>query len=78
MRLLRLSLFVCLALTSSLAAAAAATREVRDDSGVSVRVPADNCRIVSLAPGTTAMLYAAGVGCDGCAANDVHSSHRPR
>ncbi len=62
MKLLRLSLFLSLALISGLAAAAAATREVRDDSGASVRVPADNCRIVSLAPGTTAMLYAAGAG----------------
>jgi iron complex transport system substrate-binding protein len=43
-------------------AAAGSTREVRDDTGAAVRVPADNCRIVSLAPGTTAMLYAAGAG----------------
>jgi iron complex transport system substrate-binding protein len=42
--------------------AAGVTREVRDDTGAVVRVPADNCRIVSLAPGTTAMLYAAGAG----------------
>ncbi len=75
MRLLRLSLFVCLALTSSLAAAAAATREVRDDSGTSVRVPADNCRIVSLAPGTTAMLYAAGAG--QCVVGTIAHSKEP-
>lgn len=61
MKPLRLLLLVSLALVSGVADAAA-TREVRDDSGVSVRVPADNCRIVSLAPGTTAMLYAAGAG----------------
>ncbi len=42
--------------------AAPATREVRDDTGASVAVPAENCRIVSLAPGTTAMLFAAGAG----------------
>ncbi|MEO8019165.1 MAG: helical backbone metal receptor [Pseudomonadota bacterium] len=39
---------------------AAATREVRDDAGDPVTVSAAPCRIVSLAPGTTAMLYAAG------------------
>jgi len=42
--------------------AAPATRTVTDDSGASVIVPADNCRVVSLAPGTTAMLFAAGAG----------------
>ncbi|HEX6395961.1 MAG TPA: ABC transporter substrate-binding protein, partial [Steroidobacteraceae bacterium] len=62
MNSLRLALLVSLALASQLAAAASATREVRDDTGSAVRVPADNCRIVSLAPGTTAMLYAAGAG----------------
>jgi iron complex transport system substrate-binding protein len=56
----RLALLVSCALLA--ASAAAATREVRDDTGASVRVPADHCRIVSLAPGTTAMLYAAGAG----------------
>ena len=35
---------------------------MRDDTGTEVTVPADACRIVSLAPGTTAMLYAAGAG----------------
>jgi iron complex transport system substrate-binding protein len=44
------------------AAAASVSREVRDDTGAIVRVAADSCRIVSLAPGTTAMLYAAGAG----------------
>jgi len=42
--------------------AAPATRELRDDTGAAVTVPADNCRIVSLAPGATAMLFAAGAG----------------
>jgi iron complex transport system substrate-binding protein len=37
-------------------------RPVRDDSGKSVEIPDAPCRIVSLAPGTTAMLYAAGAG----------------
>jgi iron complex transport system substrate-binding protein len=37
-------------------------RVVRDDAGDAVEVPAAPCRIVSLAPGTTAMLYAAGAG----------------
>ena len=58
----RSALLIALALVSGAALAAAATREVRDDTGASVRVPLDNCRIVSLAPGTTAMLYAAGAG----------------
>jgi iron complex transport system substrate-binding protein len=34
---------------------------VRDDTGATVKVDA-SCRIVSLAPGTTAMLYGAGAG----------------
>jgi len=58
----RLALLATCALLSTGAAAANDTREVRDDTGTPVRVPADNCRIVSLAPGTTAMLYAAGAG----------------
>jgi len=58
----RSALLIALALVSGAALAATATREVRDDTGASVRVPVDNCRIVSLAPGTTAMLYAAGAG----------------
>jgi iron complex transport system substrate-binding protein len=37
-------------------------REVRDDTGELVKVSAAPCRIISLAPGTTAMLYAAGAG----------------
>lgn len=39
-----------------------ATRTVRDDTGMMVQVREPNCRIVSLAPGTTAMLYGAGAG----------------
>lgn len=57
-----LALLACCALISTGIAAADSTREVRDDTGAAVRVPADNCRIVSLAPGTTAMLFAAGAG----------------
>jgi len=49
-------------LCAAAACAAPATREVRDDTGATVSVPADNCRLVSLAPGTTAMLFAAGAG----------------
>jgi len=37
-------------------------RSVRDDVGDTVDVADAPCRIVSLAPGTTAMLYAAGAG----------------
>lgn len=40
--------------------AAESSRRVRDDAGDEVIVSAAPCRIVSLAPGTTAMLYAAG------------------
>ncbi len=47
---------------SSAPLAEAATRTVRDDSGEDVTVNNAECRIVSLAPGTTAMLYAAGAG----------------
>jgi ABC-type hemin transport system substrate-binding protein len=39
-----------------------AAAEIRDDAGESVKVNDAPCRIVSLAPGTTAMLYAAGAG----------------
>ena len=38
------------------------TRSVPDDTGTQVTVSTDACRIVSLAPGTTAMLFAAGAG----------------
>jgi iron complex transport system substrate-binding protein len=51
----------------SLAAAAAghaadSPRQLRDDSGEMVTLTGAPCRIVSLAPGTTAMLFAAGAG----------------
>ena len=42
--------------------AAPATRNVPDDTAAQIAVPVDNCRLVSLAPGTTAMLFAAGAG----------------
>jgi iron complex transport system substrate-binding protein len=60
-----LRLFIVLALVAAPVAAAAAptaTRSVRDDSRETVTVSTSECRIVSLAPGTTAMLYAAGAG----------------
>jgi iron complex transport system substrate-binding protein len=47
---------------SAAAFGAPATRGAADDTGARVEVPVENCRIVSLAPGTTAMLYAAGAG----------------
>lgn len=40
--------------------AAGTLRQVRDDAGEALSLTAAPCRIVSLAPGTTAMLYAAG------------------
>jgi len=46
----------------SAAPGAPATRSVHDDSGGEVIVSSNDCRIVSLSPGTTAMLYAAGAG----------------
>ncbi len=42
--------------------AADAPSAVRDDTGQVVNVAPGKCRIVSLAPGTTAMLFAAGAG----------------
>lgn len=49
-------------LLAGVASAAPPGRTVRDDTGETVTVPSDNCRLVSLAPGTTAMLFAAGAG----------------
>jgi len=49
-------------LMASVAFGAPATRSVHDDSGDEVIISANGCRIVSLSPGTTAMLYAAGGG----------------
>jgi iron complex transport system substrate-binding protein len=50
-------------------------RSVRDDVGDLVTVNAANCRIVSLAPGTTAMLYAAGAG--DCVVGTIAHSDEP-
>jgi iron complex transport system substrate-binding protein len=58
-----------------LAAAAQATRQVDDDTGARVTITADHCRIVSLAPGTTAMLYGAGAG--GCLIGTIAHSNEP-
>jgi iron complex transport system substrate-binding protein len=55
------SLLLVLALLA-VPAIAAPTRSVRDDAHELVTVSTAGCRIVSLAPGTTAMLYAAGAG----------------
>jgi iron complex transport system substrate-binding protein len=44
------------------ASPAAPARQVRDDAGEQVTPGAAPCRIISLAPGTTAMLFAAGAG----------------
>jgi iron complex transport system substrate-binding protein len=68
---LALALF-CLAATTS---AAPVIREVRDDTGLTVTVSSAPCRIVSLAPGTTAMLYAAGAG--GCLIGTIAHSDEP-
>ena len=40
--------------------AAESTRQLRDDTGETIALSSAPCRIVSLAPGTTAMLFAAG------------------
>src|SRR6185369_2564829 len=56
--------------------AAPATREVRDDTGATVSVPAQNCRVVSLAPGTTAMLFA--VGAAPCLVGTIAHSDEPK
>ena len=64
----RLSLLALLAAVTAAQAAPAAdaaaqgTRSVTDDSGRLVTVPAAPLRIVSLAPGATEMLFAAGAG----------------
>jgi iron complex transport system substrate-binding protein len=52
----RLAVLLCLLPFATVA------REVRDDAGDIVKVSDAPCRIISLAPGTTAMLYAAGAG----------------
>jgi iron complex transport system substrate-binding protein len=63
-------------LLSTLVVAAPANREVDDDTGAVVRVPAQNCRIVSLAPGTTAMLFA--VGAAPCLVGTIAHSDEPK
>jgi iron complex transport system substrate-binding protein len=63
-------------LLSALCAAAPSFRELRDDTGAAVRVPAQNCRIVSLAPGTTAMLFA--VGAAPCMVGTIAHSDEPK
>lgn len=50
-------------------------RTVTDDTGGSVTVSDAPCRIVSLAPGTTAMLYAAGAG--PCLVGTIAHSEEP-
>jgi iron complex transport system substrate-binding protein len=58
------------------AASAAESRQVRDDAGETVTVRTDApCRVVSLAPGTTAMLYAAGAG--HCLIGTIAHSNEP-
>ena len=48
---------------------------MRDDTGEAVTVSTDACRIVSLAPGTTAMLFAAGAG--RCVVGTIAHSDEP-
>jgi iron complex transport system substrate-binding protein len=55
--------------------AAESPRQLRDDSGETVTVNAAPCRIVSLAPGTTAMLFAAGAG--DCMVGTIAHSKEP-
>jgi iron complex transport system substrate-binding protein len=66
-------LFALLLSTQCLAADPA--RRVTDDTGATVVVDATACRIVSLAPGTTAMLYAAGAG--SCLIGTIAHSNEP-
>jgi iron complex transport system substrate-binding protein len=54
---------------------AAPTRSVRDDAGELVTLSSSKCRIVSLAPGTTAMLYAAGAA--NCLVGTIAHSDEP-
>jgi iron complex transport system substrate-binding protein len=61
----RAALVLCALVAVGAATAAtdtASTRAVTDDSGHSLRVPAPPLRIVSLAPGATETLFAAGAG----------------
>src|SRR5688572_4130877 len=72
---LALALFCLMAAVCATASAAPPTRETRDDTGLTVAVRDAPCRIVSLAPGTTAMLYAAGAG--GCLIGTIAHSNEP-
>jgi iron complex transport system substrate-binding protein len=64
-----------LLLAQTVGSASSGQRTVRDDSGESVTVSTSACRIVSLAPGTTAMLYAAGAG--SCVVGTIAHSTEP-
>lgn len=55
--------------------AAADRPALRDDTGKTVTLASDACRAVSLAPGTTAMAYAAGAG--HCLIGTIAFSHEP-
>jgi iron complex transport system substrate-binding protein len=55
--------------------AAEPLRQLRDDSGETVTLGSAPCRIVSLAPGTTAMLFAAGAG--HCVVGTIAHSNEP-
>jgi iron complex transport system substrate-binding protein len=60
---------------SATVAADTVARQVRDDAGDQLAVGAAPCRIVSLAPGTTAMLYAAGAA--HCLVGTIAHSNEP-
>jgi iron complex transport system substrate-binding protein len=62
-------------LASSPAGAAEPTRQLRDDTGDTITVSSARCRIVSLAPGTTAMLFAAGAA--NCLVGTIAHSNEP-
>jgi iron complex transport system substrate-binding protein len=59
---IRIALLLPALTLSGSAFAADPARPLRDDAGDSVSIGKSPCRIVSLAPGTTAMLFAAGAG----------------
>jgi len=62
-------------LIGSAANAAEPPRQIRDDAGDAVTLSGAPCRIVSLAPGTTAMLYAAGA--EHCLVGTIAHSTEP-
>jgi iron complex transport system substrate-binding protein len=70
-----LRLILALLVAIAPAWAATATRTVLDDTGATVEVRDADCRIVSLAPGTTAMLYGAGAG--NCLIGTIAHSKEP-